>query len=388
MPKDSDSKETPSPGPQEKIAASVSAKPSFNLLIIVLVIALTAALLTVVFLAALIFRSKQEIVVKPSPTQSGPTVVSQELSKTKTDPFQQILAKYCRKMELEYGFSEEIEPAYLPVFVDKSVDAVVCTGDFAPNTGYVVADFGEKPGVNIYDQYSQEAGHGGPPFLGSLDNVIKDDGNIKLSVFLGWPHGGCAEIGQIPLYVRGEKKMELENGEAIFANTQIMAIDEQDPRLAALLQEKTKPCEFDENSSDIMEPDLEGLDERINERFFSDMNNLESPEKEAVADVINILKTVNPKKMVGLDKEAALEIVEVEMGGCDCAKRSLTLTPKGYVWEVTVLDERLMDDSIEAVKTVVLIDNQNGVWNFYKQAELYRCAPGRGQQDFSEELCL
>jgi hypothetical protein len=55
---------------------------------------------------------------------------------------------------------------------------------------------------------------------------------------------------------------------------------------------------------------------------------------------------------------------------------------------VTVTREGLADDSVRAVRYVILLDrNGDGTWNVRSAQRLQRCHEGRGHQDFSPQLC-
>ena len=375
--------------PETKKPTLIKPTTSLSLLVIILILAAAITTAAAVFFAFSAYKLKQQLAqhsAKPITDQPVIQPTSQQQSNSQIDSFQQILAKYCQKTDLEnQAYFYGIQPAFLPVSLPEKNDTLICTGDPQPNGSYLTID-SDKGRINIYDKNSLELGHGGPPFLGSLDTIIKDDGNIKLSIALGWPGAGCAQIGELPLNIRGERKLQTASGETIFINTQTTAILENDPRLITVLQEKTKSCEFD--GQNTIQPETQGLEEKLKQRFFSDFDNLENPEKQAIAAVENTLNDFSPKKITSLDKQTAIDIVEQEMGFCDCRRRTVEPIQKGYAWEVTVTDEGLQDDSIEAIKTIFLMDYQNKIWTTKKLSRQYRCAPGRGQEDFSQELCL
>jgi hypothetical protein len=55
---------------------------------------------------------------------------------------------------------------------------------------------------------------------------------------------------------------------------------------------------------------------------------------------------------------------------------------------VTVTREGLADDSIRAVRYVIVLDrNGDGTWTVRSARRLQRCHPNRGHQDFSPQLC-
>jgi hypothetical protein len=55
---------------------------------------------------------------------------------------------------------------------------------------------------------------------------------------------------------------------------------------------------------------------------------------------------------------------------------------------VMITREGLADDSVRAVRYVVILDrNGDGTWRVRSAKRLQRCHDGRGHQDFSPELC-
>jgi hypothetical protein len=55
---------------------------------------------------------------------------------------------------------------------------------------------------------------------------------------------------------------------------------------------------------------------------------------------------------------------------------------------VTVTREGLADDSVRAVRYVIVLDRDaDGMWSVRSARRLQRCHPNRGHQDFSPQLC-
>jgi hypothetical protein len=55
---------------------------------------------------------------------------------------------------------------------------------------------------------------------------------------------------------------------------------------------------------------------------------------------------------------------------------------------VTVTREGLADDSVRAVRYVIVLDRDGeGMWSLRSAKRLQRCHEGRGHQDFSPQLC-
>lgn len=336
---------------------------------------------------------------KPPAVLSGPS-------------FQEILENKCQLIETSptvsfYG----IKPEDLPVTIDQSVveinfrekGTIACSiFEEQPKTGSVNIEYGDHKEILLYDGNSQEGGHGGPLFFGSREIVIKDDGTIKWSMSLNWPHAGCADLDNMAVIVRGERKLKLANGETIFANTETQVIDPGDTRLVEILQPNTKDSECEPGKKELFG---EGIDEKVKEQLFNNFDELGSPEKERVDRIRKMLMAISSKTTATaittstvsktvvssetLTKDKALSLAAGQLGGCECTSRDAVITQvNSNTWTVTVTDSGLADDSIAAKQTVAAVTYQNSNWVWNTTSQLYRCAPGRGHQNFSAALCL
>jgi hypothetical protein len=97
-----------------------------------------------------------------------------------------------------------------------------------------------------------------------------------------------------------------------------------------------------------------------------------------------------------LTREAALALLEGEVvDGCVAEGlpekyRSCTLTiaKEQDHWLVTVVHDGFFDDSVKASRVQVVVRRVDGAWVKGEITESYQCWPGRGHQDFSNELCV
>ena len=55
---------------------------------------------------------------------------------------------------------------------------------------------------------------------------------------------------------------------------------------------------------------------------------------------------------------------------------------------VTVTHSRLLDDSVEATRSVVKLRREGDVWQVEEVESSVSCKPGRGHQDFADEDCI
>lgn len=232
--------------------------------------------------------------------EAGPFIIDlqnkQYAKKTAVAPsaFQNLLAQKCKYVrEIDPYFkiiniSElpvKFEPWIVSTYLDKQI--ANCDEGESVNSGFVILKFGE---LSLYDKYSKEAGHGGSPLIGLAGKTIQKDINIEFTVYLNV--GGEGFVGEIPVMVRGEKKLTLKNGEVVYINVSKTAIEGNDPRLVAVLDNYAGQSDAYENKKQI---NRWGYEEAIVKRFFSDLSNLESPEKETLEQVKKTLAGISAK---------------------------------------------------------------------------------------------
>lgn len=82
------------------------------------------------------------------------------------------------------------------------------------------------------------------------------------------------------------------------------------------------------------------------------------------------------------------QLLDKQLGDCDCSKRSFKLTQKKKQWHLVVIDQGIHDDSEKANKTSGFLVFENGQWNFKVEQKTWQCWPGRGHQDFSSKPCI
>lgn len=86
----------------------------------------------------------------------------------------------------------------------------------------------------------------------------------------------------------------------------------------------------------------------------------------------------------------ALEFANVDEGEAASTSVEVEEGAEGNSGEasVVVTREGLADDSVRAVRYVILLDrNGDGTWRVRSAKRLQRCHPNRGHQDFSPQLC-
>ena len=204
----------------------------------------------------------------------------------KSSSFQQLLDAHCEKQDLTVDD--------LPILVDQNIVEVnkmilFCTSN--PETSYVKVNFNNNDSLYLYDDFSEELGHGGEPSLGTVGPIIKDDKDVKVSFFL-FDSEFTFFVKRTRMYGRGTKKLLLDNGQNVYASYTHLLIDNGDPRLVGILERYSTPV--DEGSNDLS-LSKEGYDQAVYNTFFSDLSNLKEPEKTAINQLEQILGAVNAK---------------------------------------------------------------------------------------------
>lgn len=287
-----------------------SAKPHAGITI-VLIILVILSLTSTGFLAYQNMQLQQQLMTQVEsqastslPGEATPTSSSAQPKLTRT--FQQILHQDCRKIGNTQSYFYGIEPEKLPVSLNLAIlnatlgeqGTVTCMegiGQFPQGNAASAIITLPTSYVNIYDRDSKDLAHGGPSFFGSLPTIVGTKNNITFSLFLSRPEGGDALVGQVPVVMRGEKSLELSNGETVFANINLTAIPSSDPRLYALLDKNAQESTMAPGWRMIPYENYDYLDAQIAQQFFANMNALSYPESGAVAEIEKILGAITAK---------------------------------------------------------------------------------------------
>ena len=93
-----------------------------------------------------------------------------------------------------------------------------------------------------------------------------------------------------------------------------------------------------------------------------------------------------------LSQEMAESLVIEKWGDCGINECSLVvsiLDDGDGIWYVQAVYDELKDDSVKTQKRIASIPYVDEEWSWGSElVQEYKCQPGRGHQDFSEELCL
>lgn len=200
------------------------------------------------------------------------------------------------------GNPRTIDSSKLPVKINftaanLSVKNIYCSS-IQDNTqpiksGFIGVVLNNNSTINIYDDDSQELGHGGPPFLGFFGQKIFDKNGVQIGA---WIQGGDGPqiLGEVGISIRGVKRFETKTGSPVYVNYTTLAITGSDARLVNQLKPFASP-----------DPDL-GVDvKQINydssisaqvvNFFFNPIPSNSSPEGKALQNINNIFAAITAK---------------------------------------------------------------------------------------------
>lgn len=262
--------------------------------------------------------TQKNISTKSVPSAVLPTKLEKTLPKFVTipqptnlvfhDQFQELIAKNCKEVyTTPKAFTYFISLASLPITLNQSsiqldknnpdnnppYNTPSCIGQL--NSDYVMIDLADKRSLYIYDQYSQELGHGGYSFFLPIPfaTTIFDKDNITLSFIL--KEGMGTVIGQEPIAIRAIKTITLPNGNRLFVTLDTIAIDEKDPRLTNILNKYAIPSQFQVGGFETDSTKATQYIQEIKNTFFTDMNNLNEPEEDRITNLLTILSAISVK---------------------------------------------------------------------------------------------
>lgn len=225
-------------------------------------------------------------------TQPSSVPSSSSLSPTPlpASTFQELLTKNC-KSQSEVGgtitineLPVRINPTILKEILSKQ-NSISCQSIGVPYTWYV--DIGS---ASLYDHYSKELGHGGRSYFSKPEpeQIIKKSNDISIAISL---NSGSGQVGDTWIAAEGIKRFELSNGQVFYADFGDIVIDLDDPRLIALLKQYAEPIE----GSDDLEITKPGVEQAIIKQFFSNLEQIDTPEKETIAHIERILNGISLK---------------------------------------------------------------------------------------------
>lgn len=131
---------------------------------------------------------------------------------------------------------------------------------------------------------------------GLKGTVIGAKDSITYSLYFSEPSVYCSAgsprtyfIDSLEVIVRAEKKFALTHGENLYLNIATTVLTPDNERLRNLLSETASPCS---GGDPRLATALQGLGDKAKNRFFSNLEQLASPEKEAVNYLTTLLNTI------------------------------------------------------------------------------------------------
>lgn len=198
------------------------------------------------------------------------------------------------------GNPPTLDQAKLPVNIDFAAAKIVKKAIYCVSTqdntqpitnGYISILLSNNSPINIYDSQSQELGHGGAPFLGSVGQKISESGNVQITAYLQGGDGPQV-LGQVGINIRGVKKFTTKDGNSIYINYTMQAVPGSDQRLI----DQLKPySSVDPNLGIGNEPAVnydDAMKTKIINFFFNATPSSSSPEGQALQKVMSIMNSV------------------------------------------------------------------------------------------------
>lgn len=230
---------------------------------------------------------------------------------------QEILKENCQKKKMKWGYSA-IKLEQLPVIFDSKIIRLdltdgaylICEGEknsYVRIRYYQIDGKTEVQHMFMYDDSSQELGHGPPPFIGKYGEEMEgyDYSDIDLYIFIYFLDVGPTLTDSTWIKIRGIKTYRI-NGKTIFyLSKDIPIIDSTDSRLKNILKKYGNPVTQEAIAGDklsdyagkkmLNRDDEKAILREIVSEFFKEMDNLESPYKERVQRLEKDLNAVSLK---------------------------------------------------------------------------------------------
>ena len=233
---------------------------------------------------------------KPSSVPSSPSL-SPPASSSST--FQELLTKNCKNKDQYHNVGGTITLEELPVKIEANIlreiskgaesVSLSCQSVGTPYTWYISI---ENASINLYDEHSKELGHGGYSYfrMPESQEIIKKTNDITIAIWLNSGEGP-PEVSNTWIVAEGIKRFTFGNGQFFYADFGDIAIDFDDPRLIVLLKQYAEPLE----GSDYLQITKPDVEQAIIKQFFSNLEQVNTPEKEMIASIERVLNGISLK---------------------------------------------------------------------------------------------
>ena len=207
--------------------------------------------------------------------------------------FQETLSQNCYEVSDNNMKVITISLSTLPLTFDKNVLVIqddlfsaTCQGN--QGNDYVSIKYDADHTMRVYDDESEELGHGGPSFLGPIGTLIKNQGDVDIYAYLVAPGVGDAYIGEAPLYIRGIKKIKIGNSFYFYVSTDRLMLNGEDDVWVSYLDKYSTPAGSGEKGIKISEAERD-----LKTGFLLNLSKLSPAQSEALAFVESTLAAVN-----------------------------------------------------------------------------------------------
>mgnify|MGYP001619604194 CR=1 FL=1 len=233
---------------------------------------------------------------KPSFVSSSPSLSP---SASPSSTFQELLTENCKNKDQYNNVGGTITLEELPVRIEANIlkeisresesVSLSCQSIGTPYTLYISI---ENDSIVLYDEYSKELGHGGYSYfrMPEPQEIIKKTNDITIAIWLNGGEGSL-EVGNTWIVAEGIKRFMLDNGQVFYATFGDIAIDFDDPRLNALLKQYAEPL----GGSERLEITKPGVEQAVIKQFFSNLEQVNTPEKKMIASIEKVLNGISLK---------------------------------------------------------------------------------------------
>ncbi|NMB57100.1 hypothetical protein GYA19_04140 [Candidatus Beckwithbacteria bacterium] len=224
-----------------------------------------------------------------------------------------VFAKLCQKENQTEEYSNYfLNPTDFPInlsFLEEQEEYQVNQRLSCGHEGFFYLTLNQNNNkIYVFDQYSEEGGHGGLSFFKKTGAFFKEDGDIEYTLSI--PRNDGLQLyttDTVSVNLRATKKIITKDGQEIFIKTEAVFIEANDPDLISSLTKYTDPdalnslkeASSDDFGLDQIDPntvlnweDLNIIEEKLAEEFKNTTN---EDQTEKIAELKNILSSFTLK---------------------------------------------------------------------------------------------
>ncbi len=270
----------------------------------------------------LLFNNKEQKVeveneeIKTTSTTTTTTTTSTTSATTTQSPkkvkyptldmtLQDIITQHCLKKNFPGGYSYYIDIDKLPLSIDQETiqivprqhgDGTCIGGEFSIGKSAADFDFKEKDNdlpntLHIFDNKTEELGHGGAPFYAIVGDTIKSTKDYKITAYLVGLDVGTGSIYEYTAYVRATRILTYKvagKTYKIYAGVDIQLFNKSNKRFIQFLRQYAPT----KTPAGIPILEVEEAQDNFVSYFFSDLNNLAEPEKSVYEQALEFMDAI------------------------------------------------------------------------------------------------